>query len=69
MNAAEIVVSKVQRDSGFQVRQLLAERIVKPLKVAKLRSHGQILSLNKASRDVIFSACVLRRNQPKYLWV
>jgi len=30
MNATEIVVREVQGDSGFQMRQLLAERIDEP---------------------------------------
>jgi hypothetical protein len=54
MNAAEIVVRKVQGDGGFQVRQLFAERIGKPSKAAKLHPHGQVLPFHKASRDVIF---------------
>lgn len=50
----KIVIREVQGDSGFQVRQLLAERIGESRKAPKLRSHGQILPFNKAGRDVIF---------------
>jgi hypothetical protein len=52
MNAAEIVVREVQSDSGFQVRQLLAERIREPRKTPHRHSHSQILPLNKRSADM-----------------
>src|ERR1035441_7073107 len=54
MNTAEIVIGEVQRDSGFEVRQLLAERIGKPRQSPHLHPHGQVLPLHKASRNVIF---------------
>src|SRR5260370_41710728 len=54
MNAAEIVVREMQSDSGFQVRQLLAERISEPRKAPKLRRHGQVLPFYSAGRNVIF---------------
>ena len=38
MNTAEVAVSKMQRDSGFQIRQLLAELIGESGKAPKLRS-------------------------------
>ena len=53
MNAAEIVVSKMQRDGGFQVRKLLAESIGQTREPAKLHPHGEVASLHEASRDVI----------------
>ena len=52
MNTAEIVVSEVQRDSSFQVRQLLAERIGEPRKPAKLHPHREVLPFHVASRNV-----------------
>ena len=52
MNAAEIVIREVQGDGGFQVRQLLAERICKPRKSPHSHSHGQVLPLHKRSADV-----------------
>src|SRR5260370_11017638 len=54
MNAAEIVVREMQSDSGFQVRQLIAERISEPRKAPKLRPHGQVLPFYVAGRNVIF---------------
>ena len=53
MNTAEIVVSEVQRDSGFQVRQLFAERICEPRKAPHRHSHREVLSLHEASRNLI----------------
>jgi hypothetical protein len=52
MNTAKVVIRKVQGDSGFQVRQLLAERIGEPRKAPKLHPHGQVLPLYKAGRNV-----------------
>ena len=52
MNTAEIVVGEVQGDSGFQVRQLLAESIREPRKTSHRHSHGQILPLHKRSANV-----------------
>src|SRR5882757_1513370 len=51
MNANEVIKSHVERDSRFQVVQLLAERIGKPSKAAKVHSHGQIGPLDMAGRD------------------
>jgi hypothetical protein len=42
----------MQRDSGFQMRQLLAERIREPRKTPHRHSHGQVLPLHKRSTDV-----------------
>jgi hypothetical protein len=53
MNAAEIIVREVQGDSGFQVRELLAKCIGKSREAPKLLSHGQVLALDIASRDVV----------------
>src|SRR5438477_5327950 len=52
MNTTEIVMSKVQSDSGLMVRQFLTERIGQPRQAANLHSHGQVASLNKTGRDV-----------------
>ena len=53
MNTAEIVVREVQGDSGFQVRQLFAERIRKPRQSPHLHSHSEVLPFHVASRDVV----------------
>jgi hypothetical protein len=42
MNAAEVVIRKMQSDSGFMVSQLLPECIRKPSQAANLHSHRQI---------------------------
>ena len=53
MHAAEIVVGEVQRDSGFQVRQFLAEGVCQPRESANRHPHGEVLPLHKADvRDV-----------------
>src|SRR5258708_20684598 len=53
MNATEIVIREVQRNSSFQVRELLAESVGQPRESAHLHSHGQVLSLYKAGRNLI----------------
>jgi len=53
MNTAEIVIGEVQRDSGFQVRQLLAERISEPRESSHRHSHGQVLPLHKGRADLV----------------
>jgi hypothetical protein len=53
MHTAEIVVGEMQGDSGFQVRQFLAESIRQPRKPAKLHSEGEVLPLHKRSTDVL----------------
>ena len=52
MNTAEIIVREVQRDGGFQVRQLFAEGVGEPRQPAKLHSHGQVLAFHVARRNV-----------------
>ncbi len=52
MNTAEIVIGEVKRDGGFQVRQLLAERISEPSHAPKLHPHGQVLPFHVRSADV-----------------
>src|SRR5438270_8499537 len=52
MNTTKVVIREVQGDSGFQMRQLLAERIGEPRKSAELHPHGQVLPLHKRSGDV-----------------
>jgi hypothetical protein len=42
----------VHGDSGFQVRQFLAERIREPRKSPHRHSHSQVLPFNKRSADV-----------------
>ena len=53
MDAAEIVIREVQRDGGFQVRQLLAESVRQPRESANRHTHRQVLAFYKASRDVV----------------
>ena len=53
MNATEIVIGEVQCDSGFQVRQLFAERIRKPRKSAHCHSHRKVAALHKTGGDVL----------------
>ncbi len=53
MNATEVVIREVQGDSGFKVRQLLAERIREPRKTSHRHSHGQVLPLYKRSADMV----------------
>ena len=53
MDTAKIVPSEVQGDSGFQVRQFLAESVREPRESAKLHSHRQILSLHERRADVV----------------
>jgi hypothetical protein len=52
MNATEIVVREMQGNGGFQVRQLLAESVRQARQPAKLHSHGEVLPLHVASRNV-----------------
>lgn len=52
MNTAEIVVREVQRNGGFQVRQLLTEGVRQSRKSADRHSHGEVLPLHVASRNV-----------------
>src|SRR6266852_8085750 len=52
MNTTKVVIREVQGDRGFQMRQLLAERIGEPRKAPKLHSHGQVLPFYKAGRNV-----------------
>jgi hypothetical protein len=49
MNAAEVIPRHIQRDSRFQIVQLLAERIGQSRKTAKVHSHAQIGPLNVAA--------------------
>src|SRR5208282_4333938 len=53
MNTAEIVKREVQSDSGFQVRQLFAERIREARKTAHRHAHREILPLHKRRADLI----------------
>ena len=52
MNAAEVVIGKVQRTRCFQVRQFLAETICQAREPAHRHTHREILPLHEASRDV-----------------
>ena len=45
MDAAEIVIRKVQGDSRSQVLPLFRERIGKPRQSANLHSHREVLAL------------------------
>lgn len=51
MNTNEVVKSHIERDSSFQVVQLLAERIGKPRKTAKVHSHAQVGAFDVTGRD------------------
>jgi hypothetical protein len=53
VNSAEIIVREVQSASGLQVPQLLAECIGEPRETAHRHSHGEVLPLNVASRNLI----------------
>ena len=46
MNAAEVVISEVQRDSCSQVLPFFRERIGEPRQSANLHSHGEVLPFN-----------------------
>src|SRR5216684_7888243 len=48
MNTAQIVIRKMQSDSGFQVLQFLAKSIGQPRKPSHCHSHSQVLSLDMA---------------------
>ena len=52
MYPTKVVVREVQSDSGFQVRQLLAERIGEPRRAPELHPHSEILPFYKAGRNV-----------------
>jgi hypothetical protein len=51
--AAEVVVREVQRDSRFQVEQLLAESVRQARESADCHSHRQVLPLYVRRRDVL----------------
>jgi len=53
MNTAEIVIREVQGDSGFEMRQLLTERIREPRKTPHRHSHGQVLPFHKRRADMV----------------
>ena len=53
MNTTEIVIREVQGNRSFQVRQLFAEGIREPRKTAHRHSHGEVLPLYKAGRNLI----------------
>jgi hypothetical protein len=44
---------EMQADSGFQVRQLLAESVCESSKTTQLHSHRKVLSLNKTGGNVV----------------
>jgi len=52
IHTAEVVIRKMQGNGGFQIRQLLAERIGKPRQSSHLHSNRQVLPLDVASRNV-----------------
>lgn len=53
MNTAKIVIREVHGDGGFQVRQLLAERVCEPRKSSHRHSHSQVLPLHERRRDML----------------
>jgi len=52
MYTAEVVPHHEESDSGFQVRQLLAESVGQARKTPQVHPHAQIRSLNMAGGDV-----------------
>lgn len=53
MNTAEIVVSEMQSDSRFQMRQLFAERICEPRESPHRHPHGRVLPFHERRRDML----------------
>ncbi len=53
MYAAEIIVSEMQGDSRFQMRQFFAKSVRQPRQPAKLHPHRKVLPFDKTSRDVL----------------
>ena len=53
VDAAEVVVGEVQRDGCFQVCEFLTESVGQARESADRHSHGEVLALYKASRDVV----------------
>ncbi len=53
MHTAEIVVSEVQRDSRFKMRQFFTESIRESGKSAHRHSHRQVLPLHERRRDML----------------
>ena len=53
MHAAEIIVSKVQSASRFQVRQFLRESVSQARESPHLHSHGQVLPLNMRRTNML----------------
>ena len=53
MYPTKVVVREVQSDSGFQVRQLLAERIREPRKSSHCHPDCEVLPSDKASRNLL----------------
>ena len=52
MDAAEILIRKMNRQRKFEIVQLLAKRIGQAREASKLHPHGQVLSFHKTGRDV-----------------
>src|SRR5216684_8384909 len=52
MNTAQIVIRKMQSDSGFQVLQFLAKGIGQPCKPSHCHSHGKVLPFHVTSADM-----------------
>src|SRR2546422_633193 len=53
MNTAEVVIREVQGDGGFQVIHLARESVREPSQPPELHSHGQVLPLHIAGRDML----------------
>jgi hypothetical protein len=53
MNAAEVVVSKMQSDGGFQMRQFLGIAKSEARKSFHLLAHRQVAALDKAGRNML----------------
>src|SRR5438552_14782632 len=53
MNPAEIVVHVMKRNGVLQILQLLAETVSQSCEAAHRHTHGKILALNVAGRNVV----------------
>ncbi len=53
MDAAEVVIGKVQRDSPFQVVPLFGKTVGKPREPSHARMHGQTLAFYIGCADLV----------------
>jgi hypothetical protein len=64
MNPAEVVVHVMERDRVFQILQLFGETVRQPRESAHRHSHGEILALNVAGRNVVVVGCAADNRFP-----